>query len=210
VKVTATSQETSRAKARTQKMLPAYSPTPERAKPMGTKPMTVTRVPLNMGAAVTVQAWAAARSRSQPSSIFTSIISMAMMASSTRRPRAMMRAPRVTRSRLMPRMPMRRKVSPRVKGMAMPTTSPARHPRARKLTSITTATATMNLIWKRFTARAMASAWLVMRVKRKPSGSSSPRVCSKAARRSPRIRPFSPRPITTPSRTDSVPLVRIR
>ena len=43
------------------------------------------------------QAKVAARARSQPCSIFTTIISMAMMASSTSRPSAMMSAPSVMR-----------------------------------------------------------------------------------------------------------------
>ncbi len=43
-------------------------------------------VPESIGKAVDVQAKVAARTRSHPSSIFTTIISTAMMASSTERP----------------------------------------------------------------------------------------------------------------------------
>src|SRR5262249_41282191 len=52
--------------------------------------------------AVEVQAKVAARARSQPCSIFTTIISMAMIASSTSNPSAMMRAPSVMRWRSRP------------------------------------------------------------------------------------------------------------
>src|SRR5829696_2467205 len=95
VKITATNHEATSAIATTQKIPPAYSPTEELAKPMGRKPAAVTSVPVSIGKAVEVQAKAAVRMRSQPCSIFTTIISTAMMASSTRSPRAMMRAPRV-------------------------------------------------------------------------------------------------------------------
>src|ERR687892_2720904 len=89
-----------RAKPTIQKMLPAYSPALDWAKPTGMKPTTVTSVPESMGAAVWLQAKAAAWMRSMPSSIFTTIISMAMMASSTSRPRARMRAPSEMRSNM--------------------------------------------------------------------------------------------------------------
>src|SRR6476659_1494473 len=80
-------------------MPPAYSPTAELAKPMGRKPAAVTSVPVSIGNAVDSQAKDAARTRSQPCSIFTTIISTAMMASSTRRPSAMISAPSVMRCR---------------------------------------------------------------------------------------------------------------
>jgi hypothetical protein len=57
VKATATIQETMRAKPTTQKMLPAYSPTVEGAKPTGRKPATVTSVPDNIGAAIWLHAY---------------------------------------------------------------------------------------------------------------------------------------------------------
>jgi len=97
VKTTATSHEATKETATTQKMPPAYSPTEEFAKPMGRNPAAVTKVPVNIGKAVDSQANDAARMRSQPCSIFTTIISTAMMASSTRRPRAIMSAPSVIR-----------------------------------------------------------------------------------------------------------------
>ena len=81
---TATNHEATSAIATTQKMPPAYSPTDELAKPMGRKPAAVTSVPVSIGKAVDSQANDAARTRSQPCSIFTTIISTAMMASSTK------------------------------------------------------------------------------------------------------------------------------
>jgi hypothetical protein len=56
VKYTATSQDAISANPTIQKMLPAYSPAAERAKPTGRKPMIVTSVPVSMGAAVEVHA----------------------------------------------------------------------------------------------------------------------------------------------------------
>src|SRR5262245_66188900 len=58
----------------------AGAPALDLAKPTGRKPAAVTRVPVSIGNAVEVQAKVAARARSQPCSIFTTIISMAMMA----------------------------------------------------------------------------------------------------------------------------------
>ena len=66
------------------------------------KPAAVTSVPVSIGKAVEVQAKEAARSRSQPCSSFTTIISIAMIASSTSRPSAMISAPSVTRWRSRP------------------------------------------------------------------------------------------------------------
>jgi len=95
--MTATSHDATSEMATTQKMPPAYSPTEELAKPIGRKPAAVTSVPVSIGKAVDSQAKDAARTRSQPCSILTTIISTAMMASSTRRPSAMISAPSVIR-----------------------------------------------------------------------------------------------------------------
>ena len=86
----------------TQKMPPAYSPALDLANPTGRNPTTVTSVPVSIGNAVLLHANVAAATRSYPSSIFTTIISTAMMASSTSRPRARISAPRLMRSRLIP------------------------------------------------------------------------------------------------------------
>src|ERR1700738_21996 len=84
-------------------MPPAYSPALDLAKPTGKNPAAVTSVPVSIGNAVDVQAKVAARARSHPCSIFTTIISIAMMASSTSKPSAMMSAPSVMRWRARPR-----------------------------------------------------------------------------------------------------------
>ena len=102
MKTTATIQETTSAIATTQKMPPAYSATAEAAKPTGMNPAAVTSVPVSIGKAVMSQAAAAALARSQPCSIFTTIISMAMIASSTSSPSAMISAPSVMRLRSIP------------------------------------------------------------------------------------------------------------
>ena len=92
---TATNHDAISAMPTTQKMPPAYSPVAELARPIGRKPAAVTSVPVSIGNAVEVQAKEAARSRSQPCSSFTTIISTAMIASSTSRPSAMISAPSV-------------------------------------------------------------------------------------------------------------------
>src|SRR6516164_9008439 len=102
VNVTATTHDAISARPTTQKMPPAYSPALDLANPTGRKPAAVTRVPVSIGNAVEVQANVAARARSQPCSIFTTIISMVMIASSTNRPSAIMRAPSVMRCRTRP------------------------------------------------------------------------------------------------------------
>jgi hypothetical protein len=94
---TATTHDAMRAMPTIQKMPPAYSPALDFAKPTGRNPAAVTSVPVSIGKAVEVQAKVAARARSQPSSIFTTIISMAMIASSTSSPSAMISAPSVMR-----------------------------------------------------------------------------------------------------------------
>src|SRR3954452_14395990 len=62
--------------------------------------------------------------RSMTSSIFTTIVSMAMMASSTRRPSARIRAPSVTRSKTRPVSSMITKTTAKVRGTAAATTIP--------------------------------------------------------------------------------------
>ena len=78
---TATNQEVTRVIPTTQNMPPAYSPEVDLANPTGRNPATVMSVPENIGNAVLVQANVAASRRLQPCSIFTAIISTAMIAS---------------------------------------------------------------------------------------------------------------------------------
>src|SRR6266496_3539766 len=75
--------------------------------------------------------------RSNPSSSLTTIISIAMMASSTSSPRARMIAPREMRSNTRPVNIMMTKRNARVKGTAAATTIPTRHPKLTRLTAMT-------------------------------------------------------------------------
>src|SRR5881392_2678926 len=85
-----------------QKMPPAYSPVVDFEKPIGMKPAAVISAPVRRGIAVDEYDKAAAFVRSQPTSILETIISMAMMESSTRRPSAMISEPSEMRSRFQP------------------------------------------------------------------------------------------------------------
>ncbi len=92
-KTTATTQDTIRAMATTAKIEKVYSPAALWAKPIGTKPATVTNVPVSIGKAVAVYANVAACSLASPCSSRVTIVSTVIIASSTSRPRAMIRAP---------------------------------------------------------------------------------------------------------------------
>ncbi len=127
--------------ATTAKRVKQYSPAPLLANPTGRNPMTVTSVPVSLGNAVAVYANAAALKRSKPSSSLRIIISTAMIASSTRRPSAMTRAPSEMRCRLIPVRSMTTNVIASTNGMHTATTTPARSPRLTKLTSNTIRTA---------------------------------------------------------------------
>ena len=135
--MTATNHEATSATAMTANSEKQYWPVLLAAKPIGRKPKTVTRVPVSMGKAVEVKAKVAALILSMPSSIFEIIISVVIIASSTRRPSAMMRAPSEMRCRLMPIASIAMKTMTRTSGMDRATTSPARTPRLRKLTAST-------------------------------------------------------------------------
>ena len=143
MKITATNQDATSAIATIQKMPPAYSPTAELAKPIGRKPAAVTSVPVSIGNAVDSQAKDAARTRSQPCSIFTTIISTAMMASSTSRPSAMISAPSVMRCRSSDIAFMTMKTIASTSGTDSATTMPVRQPSATKETNSTIASASM-------------------------------------------------------------------
>src|SRR6266481_2122700 len=143
VKITATNQDATSAIATIQKMPPAYSPTAELAKPIGRKPAAVTSVPVSIGNAVDSQANDAARTRSQPCSIFTTIISTAIMASSTNRPSAIISAPSVMRCRSIDIAFMTMKTIASTSGTDIATTIPVRQPSATKETNSTIASASM-------------------------------------------------------------------
>ncbi len=142
---TATTHDASNAMPTIQKMPPAYSPELDFAKPTGRNPAAVTKVPVSIGNAVDVHANVAARARLQPCSIFTTIISMAMMASSTSRPSAMISAPSVMRCRSMPAAFMMVSTIASTSGTERATTMPARQPSDRKLTTSTMPSASMKV-----------------------------------------------------------------
>src|ERR1700744_3869448 len=144
VKITATNQDATSAIATIQKMPPAYSPTAELAKPIGRKPAAVTSVPVNIGKAVDSQAKDAARTRSQPCSIFTTIISTAIMASSTSKPSAIISAPSVMRCKSSPIASITMKTMASTSGTEAATKKTVRQPSARNETNSTIASASTN------------------------------------------------------------------
>ncbi|MCY1412497.1 hypothetical protein D9M71_279070 [compost metagenome] len=172
--------------------------------------MTVTRVPVSMGAAVEVQAKVAACRRSRPSSSFTTIISMAMMASSTSRPRERISAPRVMRSNSRPVISMITNTIDRVSGTAAATTRPTRKPRASRLISITTPRATKNLSMNSFTARRIFSAWSDTLSNFTPRGSSAWMRASSACSDLSSSRPLKCWSMITPSISAGSPWWRMR
>ena len=143
---TATNHDATSARPTTQKMPPAYSPELERAKPTGRKPAAVTSVPVSIGNAVEVQAKVAAFARSKPCSIFTTIISIAMIASSTSSPSAMMSAPSVMRCRSSPAVYITSSTIASTSGTDSATTMPVRQPSERKLTNSTIASASPKVL----------------------------------------------------------------
>ena len=118
-------------------MPPAYSPVVDCDKPIGMKPATVISAPVRRGIAVAEYEKAAAFTRSQPPSIFTTIISMAMIESSTSRPSAMMSEPSEMRSRFQPIASITTATTPSTSGTEAATTMPVRQPRLTRLTAIT-------------------------------------------------------------------------
>ena len=148
--------------------------------------------------------------RSMPSSIFTTIVSMAMMASSTRRPSARIRAPSVTRSKTRPVSSMITKTTAKVRGTAAATTTPTRQPRLSRLTTSTTPRATKNLSMNSSTASVMLTAWSVTLLKVMPSGRPLEIVLTSVSSALPRSRPFRPSCMTTLSARAGSPWLRIR
>jgi len=208
VKITATNHDATSAIATTQKMPPAYSPTPELAKPIGRKPTAVTSVPVSIGNAVDSQAKDAAFTRSQPCSIFTTIISTAMMASSTSSPSAMISAPRVMRCRSMPIAFMTMKTIASTSGTDSATTTPVRQPRARKETNSTMASASTKERTNSPTACSTTFGWSAICSISKPCG--TPAMNSAVALRtvSPSSRMLAPLAITTPRPIAGLPSCR--
>ena len=206
MKITATSHEITSAITTTQKMPPAYSPLEDLAKPTGMKPAAVTSVPVSIGNAVEVQAKVAAFARSKPCSIFTTIISMAMMASSTSSPSARMSEPSDTRCRSMPKSSMATNTPASVNGTESATMMPVRKPSERKLTAITMPTATANLNRNSPIASSTTCGWLAMRVNSMPTGRSARIAFSATASALPRSITLAPLAMATPRATACAPL----
>ena len=122
-------------------MPPAYSPVVDFEKPIGMKAAVVMSAPVSRGIAVAAYEKAAALTRSHPSSIFTTIISTAMMPSSTSRPSAMISDPSDTRSRFQPIASITSATTPSTIGTESPTTMPVRQPRLNRHTASTIASA---------------------------------------------------------------------
>ena len=130
-----------------------YSPVLDAAVAIGRNPAAVTRVPDSIGMAVEVYAKLAAFARSQPCSILVAIISTAMMASSTSRPRATISAPSEILCKPMSNSRMNRKVTASTTGMMIATTMPVRSPRLNKLTARTMVTASASALTNSLTER---------------------------------------------------------
>ena len=148
-----------------------YSPAAELFIPIGMKPAAVTRVPVSIGKAMAVQAKDAAFSRLSPSSRREIMVSTAIIASSTRRPNAMMRAPSEMRCSVIPIMSSSTKVIARTSGIAIVTTSPALSPSETKLTARTIATASTRARMKWFTNSSTTLGWSATLWSSIPTGS---------------------------------------
>ncbi|MNQ79694.1 hypothetical protein D3C85_946460 [compost metagenome] len=148
--------------------------------------------------------------RLYPSSIFTTIISMAMIASSTSRPSARIREPSVMRSKFFPEAAMITNTAASVSGTAAATTTPTRQPMLTKQTSITTSRATKNFTMNSSTAELMLTAWSVTLLRLMPSGKASLIRATSPSSALPRSSPFQSSRITTPSSRAGSPLLRTR
>ena len=190
-------------------MPPAYSPEVDLAMPTGRKPAAVTRVPVSMGKAVEVQAKVAAFMRDQPASSFTTMVSTAMMASSTRRPRERMRAPSEMRWSSMPISSITTKTAASVRGTARATTTPTRRPSEAKETRRTTPRATTNLKRNSPTASPMTSGWSAICWSSMPRGRSARMRAICVARSWPNCSPLVPLRIAAAMTTAEWPLWRI-
>ena len=205
MKITATNQDATSAIATTQKMPPAYSPTAELAKPIGRKPAAVTSVPVSIGNAVDSQAKDAARTRSQPCSIFTTIISTAMMASSTSRPSAMISAPSVMRCRSSDIAFMTMNTIASTSGTDSATTMPVRQPSARKLTNSTIASASTKECTNSLTACSTTFGWSAICSTSMPCGTAFMKSAVAASTSLPSSRMLAPLAVTTPMPSAGLP-----
>src|SRR6476620_9314865 len=119
-----TNHENTTAVPTIQKMPPAYSPVVDFEKPTGMNAAVVMSAPVSRGMAVEAYEKPAAFTRSQPSSIFTTIISTAMISD-----------PSDTRSRFQPIVSITNATTPSTIGTESPTTMPVRQPRLSRHTA---------------------------------------------------------------------------
>ena len=133
---TATNHETMSAIVTTAKMENVYSPAALRAKPIGTKPAMVTKVPVSIGIASVLYAKDAASSLLSPCANRVVITSMVVIALSTSRLSEMMSAPSEMRWRSICIACMIGKTIAMVSGMVSATTEPGLNPRLMMLTAM--------------------------------------------------------------------------
>ena len=120
----------------TAKMENVYSPAALRAKPIGTKPAMVTKVPVSIGIASVLYAKDAASSLLSPCANRVVITSIVVIALSTSRLSEMMSAPSEMRWRSICIACMIGKTIAMVSGIVSATTEPGRNPRLTMLTAM--------------------------------------------------------------------------
>ena len=126
MKITAANHDSTSATVVTANIANVYSPATDFASPTGRKPAAVIRVPVSIGIAVDRYAKPAASNFEKPSSSLRTIISTAMIASSTSSPSAMISAPSEILCSPMPNMYIARNVTASTSGIVRPTTRPGR------------------------------------------------------------------------------------
>ncbi len=151
-----------------------YSPALDEAKPTGINPAIMTSVPVNIGNAVVWKAYVAACRRVSPASSRDTMVSTAIMASSTSSPSATIRAPREMRCRPMPASSIPAKVNASTSGIAAATTSPALNPSETKETASTISTASTSTRTNPLTAPLTTADWSATLTISMPCGSPAP------------------------------------
>ena len=173
------------------------------------KPATVISAPDRRGIAVAEYEKAAALMRSQPPSIFTTIISMAMIESSTSRPSAMMSEPSEMRSRFQPIASITIATTPSTSGTEMATIRPVRRPRLTRLTASTIASASISERSNSHTESFTVVGWSATRSISMPCGSSDCTFATASSTALPSSTTLPSSVITMPTISTSWPLWRI-
>ncbi len=162
-------------------------------------------MPVSIGNAVEVHAKVAARARSKPCSIFTTIISTAMMASSTRSPSAMTSAPRVMRCRSSPAAYITTNTIASTSGTESATTMPVRQPSETKLTSSTMPSASTKDSTNSEIECSTMLGWSAICVTSIPTGSAAVIARIARLRFSPSVMMLAPSCMETPSPIAGLP-----